>query len=1170
MWPFYRSCFKVTIELPEPPREALMNLKSALLRLYKTLKAIGIALIPLCVHAQAPTLKFNAYNINNGLSQNEVFAIIQDKQGFIWLGTDEGLNRFDGYEFKIFKHDAKNPNSIIDNSIHSLEVGDDGTLWIGTSNGISRYYPDTEKIEQLQTNTEDDNSTKRPNGTGVNEIKKDKKGNIWIAYLGSGVDFYDVSKKEFFHYSEHRPDAYKIKNDYAIAIQIMPDGSILLGTREGIEVIDPKGIPVSDGEARIKYPWKNSIDKSINSFQLSADEQTLWLSTELNGFYRINLKTNVVKNYNTGNSNLSFNNNVPSIFEDSKGQVWVGGELIYRVGKNDELVPYDEHGVSNPGNTVLKNPILCIFEDKDNNIWFGTFRLGVLKYHANNIQIMHFHNAQGNASIQNNQVLSFNQDLKKNIWVGTDGGGLYKLRANYSGVDIAPGSNKFSSQAIKCIYTDKDGYFWLGTWDGGLMKYHPERHTVELLRNQNKDFYSRHVWDIKGDSLGNLWIATLRDGLCHYSPKTNKITYYKSTLGDSSSLVNDDVLSLLIDSQNILWVGTSNGLCYLRPGQKKFTNMQQENYPNINLNVLSLYEDSNKRIWIGSNGGGITIIDKNLKVIKTLTEKEGLPSSTICAMQTDQHQNLWISTYNGLIKINEKDFSITQIPEIAGLQGNQFIPKASFLTSSRQLLFGGVNGFNLFYPDSLKFNLVPKKVIFTSLKILNDEINPVTKFDNRKILNRSITETNEINLSYKDYSFSISFSPLVYNWQNALHYSYFLENLDQEWQYTSADRRLIHYTNLAPGKYILNVKSSFDGTHWPDEATQLVINIVPPWYATSIFKISAICFLAILLYAIYILRIRFLSNQKKKLEELVLLRTHELEKSTEEIQALLKEVAKQKKDIEEKNQELYQINEELASQNDVLEEKSNELQNAQSNLREVNTNLELLVNGRTKKLNETLLELETFLYRASHDLRGPISSMLGLIQISEMESKSNPNNVLTQFQYKSIIKLERTLQKLMQKYTILKSEIIPQWLTKDSLNEMLNHVTRDLPTFRPKDFDVIIDETVQFETDKTMLRIIFTNLLDNAFFFSTTAVNKEVSLLISKNQSNVIITVTDHGPGIKRDVRDKIFTMFYRGHELSTGNGLGLYLVKNALTRINGEIKLETEEGKFSRFIVRL
>jgi ligand-binding sensor domain-containing protein/two-component sensor histidine kinase len=1145
-----------------------MNLECFVFRLYKPLQAIIIAFSALCVHAQTPTLKLNSYTINEGLSQNQVFSIIQDKQGFIWLGTDEGLNRFDGYEFKVYKHEENNANSVIDNSIHSLEVGDDSIIWIGTSNGISKYDPRTEKMEQLHVSYDD---PKKPKGTAVNEIKKDKNGNIWIAYLGSGIDVYDIKKKEFFHYTEHRNDAYRINNDYVIALQFMPDGSALLGTRAGIQVINKDGYPISDLVAKEKYPWKDDIDKSINCFHLSSDKNFLWISTELGGFYRVNLVTNVVKNFNTSNSNLSLNNNVPSIFEDSKGNVWIGGELIYRISKDDQLIAYNEHGIPNAGKAAVKNPILCIFEDKDNNLWFGTFRLGVLKYHVDNIQIMHFHNDAGGASIQNDQVLSFNQDLKGNIWVGTDGGGLYKLRADYSGVDPAPAGNKFSSQVIKCIYRDNEGFFWMGSWDGGLIKYHPEKHSVEILSTENKNFSSRHVWDIKGDSLGNLWIGTLRDGLCYYSPKTKKAIYYKSTPGDSTSLVNDDVLCLLVDSENILWVGTSNGVSMMRPGSTKFVNMNQEINPSINLNIVSLYEDKNKRIWMGSNGGGITIINKDLTVVKSISEKEGLPSTTICAIQPDGgKQNVWISTYNGLIKMNKHDFTITVIPEIAGLQGDQFIPKSSFVTSSGQLLFGGVNGFNLFHPDSLEFNLTPKKVIFTSLKILNDEISPSKLYGRRSILKHSITQTDEINLSYLDYSFSISFAPLVYNWQTSLHYAYFLENLDEQWQYTSADRRLIHYTNLAPGKYILNVKSSFDGVHWPDETTQLIINIIPPWYATTGFRVLMVLIIMLTLYGIYLIRMRFVSNQKKKLEDLVNIRTQELETSNKENQDLLKELAIQKKNIEEKNQELYQINEELASQNDILEDRSSELQNAQSNLKEVNTNLELLVNGRTKKLNETLHELETFLYRASHDLRGPISSMLGLIQISEMEGKVDPNNTLTKFQYKSIIKLERTLQKLMQKYTILKSDIALEKLSKASIVDLIGKITHDLPTFRQSDFELEIEDNLDFHSDKTMLHIILTNLLDNAFFFSTTAVNKIVTMTVSKNQDHVIISLTDRGPGIKRDVRDKIFTMFYRGHELSTGNGLGLYLVKNALVRINGEIKLETEEGKFSRFIVRL
>jgi signal transduction histidine kinase len=523
------------------------------------------------------------------------------------------------------------------------------------------------------------------------------------------------------------------------------------------------------------------------------------------------------------------------------------------------------------------------------------------------------------------------------------------------------------------------------------------------------------------------------------------------------------------------------------------------------------------------------------------------------------------------VKVKVSDFTVTQIPEIAGLQGNQFIPKASFLTSSGQLLFGGVNGFNLFYPDSLKLDLKAKKVIFTSLKILNDEISPTSDYDGRKILSKSITEADEINLSYKDHSFDVSFSPLIYNWQSSLHYSYFLENFDEEWQYTTADRRLIHYTNLAPGQYVLQVKTSFDGKHWADEVSTLTINIKPPWYATAWFRIIAAAFIILALYSFFTLRVRFLSNQKRKLEELVLLRTMELENSNEEIQNLLKEVAIQKKNVEEKNLALRQINEELESQNENLENSTAELQHAQNKLKEVNANLEILVTRRTKKLNETLHELETFLYRASHDLRGPISSMLGLIHVAELEAKIFPtNSVLTGFQFKSIVKLERTLQKLMQKYTILKSKVSYELLSKESITELLKDVLDTIPSYRPDDFEFIIDEGIQFESDKTMLAIILTNLLDNAFFFSSMSTNKTVTLNLARQQTHVVLIVTDRGCGIKHEVRDKLFTMFYRGNELSTGNGLGLYLVKDALIKLNGEITLETEEAEYSTFVVKL
>jgi signal transduction histidine kinase len=718
-----------------------------------------------------------------------------------------------------------------------------------------------------------------------------------------------------------------------------------------------------------------------------------------------------------------------------------------------------------------------------------------------------------------------------------------------------------------------------------MMKIHPTRNAVELYHPEKGNFGSLHVWDIKEDSIGNLWIATLRDGLCYFNPTTKKYHYYKASPGDSSALANDDIMALCLDSKGYLWIGTSNGLSVLLPGKKTFKNFySNDTITSLSNNIIyCMQEDQLGRVWIGTNGGGITIMDKNLSIVKILKEKQGLPNNTIRSLQVDKHGNIWAGTNKGLAKINIQSLKIEDQPQVGGLREKEFGINASLLAADGRLLFGGSNGFDMFDPDSLPYNPHHTNIVFTSLKIFNDEITADTTYHGRTIISKTISEASEINLSHEDYSFTLTFAPLTFNWQKNLRYSYFMKNLDHEWQFTTSDRRFVHYSNLTPGEYIFHVKASFDGSDWPEYSKTIRIIIHPPWWGTWWFRGSALLIIISFLFSLYTVRVKFLSGQKRKLEWLVETRTTELKKSNEElrsknskiemqneeIQTLLEELAEQKHDIEDKNLELNQINEELASQRDTLELKSIDLVKAQERLQNINTNLEQVIEKRTEKLNEAVRELETFLYRASHDLRGPITSMLGLIRVAELDP-DNSDKVFLEFLRKPINQLERTLFKLVQIHTIHKSQLTKEVITKPVLLQMLNLISRGILHFRFHDFVLKIQDDIMFRTDKAMLELLLTNLLENAFIYSERSTNEQVSLDIHQNNDTVVISVMDYGSGIKPDVKDKLFTMFFRGDERSTGNGLGLYLVKSALIKIGGTITLETELGSFTKFVATI
>ncbi|WP_224999024.1 two-component regulator propeller domain-containing protein [Cesiribacter sp. SM1] len=1105
---------------------------------------------------------FESYSKANGLSQNQVFSIVQDKQGFMWFGTEDGLNRFDGYDFKIYRHSDKDPQSIISSTIRTLYVDDDSSIWIGTDKGVCRYYPETDFVEHFPIDFTDETKL---NGTYVSAIKKHPDGSLWISYIGSGIDIIQPGKKEIFHYTIHREDEYKLASDMVSAIQFMPGGFTLVGTYVGIQVIDPLGLVLSESDAVQKYPWINTIDGSVRVMNLTGNGSQVWIGTEVGGLYRVDLKSGAVQNFGTSNSELT-SNDILSVVEDSHGNVWIGSDALYIFDrKQQKPVWYNTNGM------YVKSHTTAIFEDREQNLWIGTSRMGIRKFNHLDTQLRHYHSNQGENSIKSDEILAFDQDDAGYLWVGTGGAGLHQMLKNRKGFELSEINAHLHSLVIKTIYKDKQGYFWMGGWNAGLIRYHPKTKSLEQYHPNNGGLPNRHIWDIAGDQQGNLWLGTLRNGLCRFTPASGEYKYYKYIPGDTTALVNDDIQALHIDKRGILWIATSNGLSIMYPGSEKFSNSLKfkSNTPNhISNSVLQcIYEDAAGRIWLGTKGGGITIvnlINQKLVVEKVIGEKDGLPSNTVQAIQADANNDVWVSTTAGIVRITASDLQNIIYKPVIDLQGTEFLANSSFRSSDGTMFFGGPNGFYTFHPDSLDLNPKKVKVQFTALQVINDQIVPSKLYRGRKILERSISQTEELDLSYEDYSFTLHFSPVTYNQQKSISYAYFLENLDSEWQYTTSERRFVHYTNLAPGNYVLKVKASYDGVNWPEEAKILKINIAAPWWETAWFRIGVLVLIASLLYSIYKVRVSFFKQQQKKLEALVSLRTAELKKSNLEVNNLLKEVAEQKHSIEHQNDELQEINEELCSQRDALE-------STQFKLREINASLESLVDKRTQSLNNSVHELETFLYRASHDLRGPISSMLGLLMVSKMEGKDALlDTTYAELFSKAVLKLERTLQKLLQKYTIQKDSVSYEFFSKSSLTDLLEEVIEDIRSFRKDDFEVMIEDGLLFETDRKLMYILLLSLLENAFLYSEKSKNRKVSLEIKQCASNVIIRVTDHGVGIRQELKDKIFTMFFRGSVHSNGNGLGLYLVKCALEKLNGTVELESEDGAFSRFTVHL
>jgi ligand-binding sensor domain-containing protein/signal transduction histidine kinase len=1144
---------------------------ACLMHRFFLLVTLGVIYLSTASSAFAQTIfDFDEYNTRHGLSQNMVLCMAQDNRRFMWFGTEQGLNRFDGYDFKVYRHRENDADAIVSDMIRALCVDGD-ELWIGTDNGVCRLNIETQAITHFPVDFTDPSKL---NGAYVSAIRKHDDGSIWITYVGSGVDVIYPGRSDILHYTMHQQqDTFRLHNDMISSMVFAPGGYTFLGSYEGIQVIGTNGEVVSPDAAAKIFPWISQIRKTVKSLLISSGGTTLWVGTEVDGLFRINLRTNEVFIFNTDNSDLT-SNDILSLYEDRKGNVWIGSDAIYHYDfKRKAIRWFNEYGL------YVKNHTLSIFEDRHNNLWTGTARLGVRKFRHQESHLRHFHSNQGEGSITSDEILSFAEDEKGGVWVGSGGAGLWKMKDVHSFSPCAA-NDKFSSLVIKSIHRDKDGYFVMGTWDGGVIRYHPLTGELDQYHPRNGKFGGHHVWDVVANPDGGYWLGTLRDGLYSFSTETLSSKQYTYVAGDSTALVNNDVISLYLDTRNILWVGTGNGLSVRFPGDTVFQNhfkFKTNDKISLSNNVIhSIHEDSRGRIWLGTKGAGVTVVrvdGRKLVLEKIIRESDGLPGSTVNKILSDHHGHVWLSTNQGLSKIDGADFSVLNLPGGATLKGVEFLPNAGYRDSKGRLYFGSTRGFYVFHPDSIASSENLVDVVFTSLKVINDEIEPGRMYRGRKILDRSIYAVEELRLSHEDYAFNISFAPLEFSGQRDIVYSYFLENLDKEWRFTNSERRLIHYTNLEPGTYVLYVKASIDGTTWPTEAKQLKIVITPPWWSSWWFRVTVLVAVTALIFTLHKVRIRFLERQSAKLERLVELRTGELNRSNQEIQLLLKEVAEQKAQVEEKNKALEENHEEIVSQRDSLESKSRELEKAQTELQKINLRLEDLVRKRTKVLNNTLHELETFLYRASHDLQGPISTLYGLIAVAKLEMTAGPGHD-AQRHYgmiqSSVLKLDNTLKKLLHKHAIQRLNIIPEEFDESSLGMLVETIAEEVRDFRREDFTMCVDPDIRITTDKGMLGIMLGGLLENAFAYSKNATNKQVKLFVRRVDNRIVFEVCDFGIGVKSDVKDKIFSMFYRGSELSDGNGLGLYLAKNVAEKLNGEISVDTQENQYATFSISL
>jgi len=1092
-------------------------------------------------YAQQNELSFESLTVNDGLSNSTIYCIYQDKKGFMWMGTSNGLNKFDGYDFTVYKHHANNLNSISDDFITSIDEDNEGNLWIGIwYGGLNLFNPETEKFTTYLINPDEVSNI----SNNVWDVHIDKEENVWVGTLGGGLYLFDKASATFKQFAHKPSNPSGISNNFVTSIYEDKNHNLWIGTNGG-------GLNHFDKKKKIFRSYQHETDNanSLASNKINAifedSEKNLWIGTADQGISVLSPNRKLFTNYKAENNPNKLNKNkIRSFFQDENNIIWIGtdGGGINFYNPETKIFNSINHKHDNPKG-INSNVIFCMYKSKDDIVWVGNFQGGINIFDKNTKKFKTYSysdNKSGGLSYKT--VMSVFEDSDGYIWIGTDGGGLNRYNPKTKKfkyhVNNPLQSKSISGNAIKSIFEDSYGNLWFGTYANGLNKFvkkkevfiHYKHNPLDTISLSNND-----VWDIVEDADKNLWVATLNGGLNLLDRKTMTFKRF-NTKYPNNRIIGGNIFSIVVDKQNGgLWIGSIVGLSYLN-----IKNNMVKNYLNSRNNPSSLssndinvlYQDSQFNLWIGTKKGGLNLYNKNTDDFTVYTEKDGLISDEIAAVLEDNQHNIWISTNKGLSKFEPREKTFSNYTSADGLQSNEFMQGSACKRKNGELIFGGINGFHIFQPENIKNNSHIPEVYITRLLISNKEIKPG---DKDSPLMKVISETKEISFSHLQNVISFEFTTLNYTNSDKNQYAYKLEGFDAknaDWNYVG-NRRLITFTNLNPKTYTLTVKASNNDGVWNESGTSLIIHVLPPWWGTMWFKLFFILFLITITLFWFRLRLYSIKKQKQKLEVLVLYRT--------------KELAREKEKVELQNKKILKQSEEIKSISELVH-----------------------------KADQEKLQ---FFTNISHEIKTPLTLILGPLE--KLLASRLPNiKVMEQLKriHRNALNLKRLINQILY-FRKIESNSTPLKTSEYDILQLLKEITLAFHDIANQN-DIKFVTTSQFRflkgwIDREKFDKILSNLLSNAFKFTEKG---EVSIHVSTTTSEVEkppfqyakIQIRDTGVGISLDKIGRIFERFYQVENTSNspsgGTGIGLSIVK-LLTELHyGTITVESNKGKGSCF----
>ena len=819
-------------------------------------------------------IRFEHISVEDGLSQNSGLAILQDSNGFMWFGTQDGLNKYDGQNFTVYKHDPDNSNSLSDNWILAIHEDHLGALWIGTLNGgLDRYDRELDQFSHYQ---HDPDNTQSLSHNEVLAIHEDPDGVLWIG-TRRGLDRFVSETESFTHYQHNPDDAQSLSADAVQSIHKTRDGILWVGTEGG-------GLNRFNLETQTFTHFSNDPDdpqslSDDNVWVIYEDTfEALWLGTN-GGLDRFDKESGTFAHFinNPYDPQGLSHNSVRAIYKDPLGALWIGtdGGGLDRFDRETETFTNYQNDPSDP-HSLSHYAVYEIYQDREGVLWIGTNGGGLNKLFLGGLNFAYFNfNPNDPNSLSNNDIRGIYEDQSGTLWVGTNGG-LNKLNRrtgqwlHYQHDPDDPFS--LSSNVIGDVYEDQEGLLWIGTYDNGLNSFDPETERFTRYQDDPNDptsFKGSTVTEIYQDQKGILWIGTLEGGLNRYDQERGSFTHYQTDPNDPDSINSNSVYSIYEDQQGWLWIGTfGDGLNKFDRENEIFTLYQTDSKDPRSLSnnlVLVIFQDREGTLWIGT-AGGLNKFDSQTETFTHYRENEGLPNDLVVGILEDEQGNLWLSTNHGLSRFNPKTETFKNFDVTNGIQSNEFNGLACHKSNSGEMFFGGIRGLNAFFPDRIQENnpYIPP-IALTRLTQGGEDID----------LGHTLNHVTEFTLNWPDNYFEFEFAALSFAQPGNNQYAYILEGFDEKWNEIGT-RNYGKYTNLPGGTYTLRLRGSNNDGIWNEEGAAMLVTIVPPFWSTWWFRGGMLLALMGIAIVGYRLRVMSLEARGRELETQVVSRTREL------------------------------------------------------------------------------------------------------------------------------------------------------------------------------------------------------------------------------------------------------------------------------------------------------